>query len=69
MSFIEYLRLCLGLGLSIIPILAFAFGLTWLIAVSPLNAPVTIALAFAAMIFAAPPLVWLSAHIMDFIAP
>ena len=69
MSFIEYLRLCFGLGLSIIPILAFAFGLTWLIAVSPLNAPVTIALGFAAIIFAIPPLTWLAAHIMDLIAP
>ena len=69
MSFIEYLRLCLGLGLSIIPILAFAFGLTWLIVVSPLSAPVTIALGFTAMIFAIPPLTWLAAHIMDLIAP
>ena len=69
MRFIEYLRLCLGLGLAIIPILAFAFGLTWLIVVSPLNAPVTIALGFAAIIFAIPPLTWLAAHIMDLIAP
>lgn len=69
MSFIEYLRLCLGLGLSIIPILAFAFGLTWLIAVSPLPGPVTIALSIAAMVFVTPPLCWLALRIMDLIAP
>jgi ABC-type antimicrobial peptide transport system permease subunit len=68
-SFIEYLRLCLGLGLSIIPILAFAFGLTWLIVVSPLSAPVTIALAFAATVLATPPFCWLAARIMDLTAP
>ena len=69
MSFIEYLRLCLGLGLAIIPILAFTFGLTWLIVVSPLSAPVTIALAFAAMVLATPPFCWLAARIMDLTAP
>lgn len=69
MSFIEYLRLCFGLGLSIIPILAFAFGLTWLIVVSPLSAPVTIALAFAATVLATPLLCLLMLWIMDRIAP
>lgn len=69
MSFIEYLRFCLGLGLSIIPILAFAFGLTWLIVVSPLSAPVTIALAFAATVLATPLLCLLMLWIMDLIAP
>ena len=69
MSFIEYLRLCLGLGLAVLPFLAFAFGLAWLAVVSPLPGPVTIALCIAAMIFATPPLAWLAAHIMDFIAP
>lgn len=69
MSFTEYLRLCLGLGLSVAPILAFAFGLTWLIVALPLNAPVSIALIFAAMIFATPPLCWLVVRLMDLIAP
>ena len=69
MSFIEYLRLCLGLGLAIIPILAFAFGLTWLIVLSPLNAPATIALAFAATVLATPLLCLLMLWIMDLIAP
>ena len=46
MSFTEYLRLCLGLGLGVAPILAFAFGLTWLIVALPLNALVAIALIF-----------------------
>ena len=69
MSFIEYLRLCFVLGLSIIPSLAFAFGLTWLIVVSPLSAPVTIALAFAATVLATPLLCLLMIWIMDRIAP
>ena len=69
MSFIEYLRLCIGLGLSIIPILAFAFGIVWLVTVPPLHAPIAVALAITAMIFATPPLAWLAAHIMDLIAP
>lgn len=69
MSFTEYLRLCLGLGLGVAPILAFAFGLTWLIVALPLNAPVAIALIFTAAIFATPPLALLAAHIMDLIAP
>ena len=69
MSFIEYLRLCLAFGLAIIPILAFAFGLTWLIVVSPLSVPVTIALAFAATVLATPLLCLLMLWIMDLIAP
>ena len=69
MSFTDHLRLCLGLGLAIIPILAFAFGLTWLIVVSPLSAPVTIALAFAATVLATPLLCLLMLWIMDRIAP
>lgn len=69
MSFTEYLRLCLGLGLAIIPILASASGVVWLIAVSPLNVPATTALAFAIIIFAALPLGWLATRIMDLIAP
>ena len=69
MSFIEYLRLCLALGLAIIPPLAVAFGFTWLIAVSPLSIPATIALAFAALALATPPMCWLMILIMDRIAP
>ena len=69
MSFIEYLRLCLGLGLAVLPFLAFALGLAWLAVVSPLPGPVTIALFIATIIFATPPLCWLALRIMDFIAP
>ena len=69
MSFIEYLRLCLGLGLAVLPFLAFALGLTWLAVVSPLPGPVTIALSIAAMVFVTPPLCWLALRIMDLIAP
>lgn len=69
MSFIEYLRLCLGLGLAVLPFLVFALGLTWLAVVSPLPGPVTIALSIAAMVFVTPPLCWLALRIMDLIAP
>ena len=69
MSFTDHLRLCLVLGLALLPILAFGFGIAWLVAVSPLSAPATIALAFAAMVLATPPFCWLAARIMDLIAP
>ena len=69
MSFTEYLRLCLALGLAVLPFLAFALGLAWLAAVSPLSIPATIALAFAAMVLATPLLCWLMILIMDRIAP
>ena len=69
MSFTEYLRLCLALGLAILPFLAFAFGLACLVAVSPLHGPATWALAFAAIIFAAPPLTCLAVRLMELIAP
>ena len=69
MSFTDHLRLCLVLGLVLLPILAFGFGIIWLVAVSPLSAPATIALAFAAMVLATPLLCWLMILIMDRIAP
>lgn len=69
MSFIEYLRLCIGLGLSLIPILAFAFGIAWLVTVPPLHGPIAVALAIAAIIFAGPALACLAGRIMDLIAP
>ena len=69
MSFTEYLRLCLALGLAALPILAFAFGLAFLVEVSPLHDPATIAMTIAATIFVGPALACLAARIMDALAP
>lgn len=69
MTFTGYLRLCLGLGLSIIPFLVLAFGLAWFIEVSALPDLISVGLAFITAVFVVPALCEVMVRAMDLIAP
>lgn len=69
MTFTEYLRFCIGLGLGIIPVLVLAFGLAWFIEVSTLPDLIGIGLALIVAVFVTPALCCVMVRIMDLIAP